>query len=211
MLLSDLRPLIRIQVPGCPDPVIDMVAVESTRQLCRSTNVWRYTLESADLSKEGKSVVMSPPEDTEILTVFAVEYGDVGVLTPRTAAQLSRAVPTWREDSGDPTSYVYTLPYTLRLVPWPTTLSMSDLTVTVSLMPTVGVTSIDDRLAVPYSEVIRTATIGQLMLMPNKPWSNPRNGAAYLQGVASTIDSIIEDGTDGGVRNLPRSVRYGGY
>jgi hypothetical protein len=211
MLVSALRPLIRLQVPGCPDPLIDMMVVEATRQLCRATNVWRYELEASDLGKDGSLIVLSPPEDTEILTVFSVEFGDSGPLVPRTAAQLSRADATWRDDSGDPVAYVYTPPATLRLTPWPTSISTSDLIVTVSLLPAVGAVSIDDRVATPYSELIRMAAIGELMLVPNKPWTNPKLGASYVQAVASATSNITEEGTDNGVRNLPRRVRYGGY
>lgn len=211
MLLSDLRPLIRIRVPGCPDPVIDMVLVEATRALCRSTHVWRHELESSDLSKEGDNIVMEPPTDTTILTVFSVEYGTAGQLIPRTAAQLTRIYPPWRDETGEPTSFVYSPPLTLRLYPLPETLSMRYLTITVSLMPNVGVTAIDDRVAVPYSEIIRLTALGDLMLMPNKPWSNPQLGAGYLQAAAMATSNIAEEGTDNGLRNLPRRVRYGGY
>lgn len=211
MLLSELRPLIRLQVPGCPDPVIDMMVIEATRQLCRVTHIWRYELDALELDRDDDNVTLTPPEDSEILTVFSVEYDDDGALIPRTTRQLTRETAAWREDVGNPSYFVYTPPATIRLVPLPSPLRLSELIVTVSLMPAVGSTAIDDRIATPYSEIIRTAAIGELMLVPNRPWTNAQLGAAYVQTVAAATANIVEEGTDNGLRNLPRRVRYGGY
>jgi hypothetical protein len=198
-------------VPGAPDPVIDQAVVDAARELCRTTNGWRYELESSDLSKEGSLVVMSAPENTVLLRPYSVSYGDNGALAPMSREKLTRLNSRWRSDVGDPSFYVFVAPDKLLLTPWPTTLVMRDLIVTVSLMPALGVTEIDDHLATRFSEHIRNGALARLFMMPKRSWSDPQLGAAHLALFAMAMASIEEEGTDSGVRNLPRSVRYGGY
>lgn len=212
MLVSELRPYIRLLTPNAPNPIIDMMVVDATRELCRATHAWRYELEAGDLSKEGSVIVLSPPENAVILKPWTIDYADDGTLVPATKAQLTRkASPDWRSDTGTPTHYVFTPPYTLTLYPWLSTISMSDLKVTVSLMPELGVTEIDDQLATQYSETIRNGALARLFAMPNRTWTDLQLAGMYAAGFAAALAGIEEEGTDSYVRNLPRKVRYGGY
>lgn len=212
MLVSELRPYIRLLAPNAPNPIIDMAVVDAARELCRRTHAWRYTLEAGDLSKEGTYIVMSPPTDAVILKPWTIDYADDGTLTPATEAQLTRKVsPGWRDDTGTPTHYVFEAPDTLILYPWLSTISMSDLKVRVSLMPELGVTELPDRIATQHSETIRNGALARLFAMPGRSWTNPQLAGVYGAGYAAALAEIEEDGTDGYVRNLPRKVRYGGY
>ncbi len=168
-------------VDGCPSPIAERAVRDAIDDLCRDSRVFR----------ESQSVPMVAGTDTYTITantansvlseVIFSRIGD-GVLEPITPENRNRLV----SGSGKP-EYIEQLTNTdFRLTPAP--LDTTPLDVTVVLTITDTATTIPD-IFDRWKEGIASGALSKLMVMPNKPWSNPSLATFHAQIFNQAIGS----------------------
>jgi hypothetical protein len=141
-------------LPGCPAPLIKQEVLDTAIRFCRKTYVWKTVEDYTAEDGDTEILLFAPPTGAEVITI-SVEIN-------------SHAV----------SNYTYTDDTVLFDDP----LSDGDTaSITMYLCPARSATSLPDILYNAHFEAIRAGAMVTLMLMPEKPWSNPALAAAHQQ------------------------------
>lgn len=164
-------------VRGCPTPVIAAAVKRVVTDLCDRAHVWREYAEDVPL-------VVGTYEYTLVPTTLTGEINDVlsatttiGTTTHaivyQPLAQVHRMYPNWPGDAaGDAQVYTKPLLDTIWLAPVPDTAGV--MTPYVSLRPTPAATEWPASLASKFARVVLHGALHDLMLMPDRPWTNDK-------------------------------------
>lgn len=115
--------------------------------------------------------------------------------------------PNWRYATSDrPWWHYQTEPNLIRLVGIPTTATdpTSDgtgLTVNAYVHPLPGVIEIEDFIYNSWNQVIVARAVADLLLMPGKPWSNPKYGAYWATFYDTEVGKLTSAALRGHARN----------
>lgn len=166
-------PHILPHVPGCPE----MVAVQEIRnaaiRLCADSTVWREDIPAGDLVADTPEYLIIPPGGTEIVNIHYV-YLDGDPIEAATAEQLDSTDYGWRDiASGTPTKFFVPTPGRFKFNRSPESTITDGLTVRVSLKPSVGSSQVGQIIWRDFREALERGALRNLMIMPDKPWSNP--------------------------------------
>ena len=203
-LLSDLVKDVLLYAPGAPEPLVIDKYREAARTFFRDTRIWRVTV-STITGVTTQKYALTLPADTELIDVFEVRFDD---------RRLDKATQTrmGRYSTTDKVVDRYTLDGdNILLMPDPQT----DMTakfefVRAAVRPAPGVSSIDTTMIDKYGDIIREGTVGLLLTIPRRDWSDVKLGLSYLQHFRDEIDKWASRGMDGDMWDVPRTVRYGG-
>jgi len=168
--LSSLYPYIMPELPGCPDPIVDRVIVDSVREFCRRTDLLRNT-ENLSILVGEDSYSLSPPVGNEVLDIKRVYLDGIDI-------------PLYREDSGlvkiNSSSegesiiyYTWKPQDTIVTHPIPSTLLDNTLDVDYSYQPLRTATTIPDEVFDRWAECLAAKVKSILMRQAGKSWSNP--------------------------------------
>lgn len=162
---------------GCPTPVIAAAVKRVVTDLCDRAHVWReygeeitlvagtyeYTLVPTTLTGEVNDVISATT--TVDSTTHAIYYQQL--------AYVQRVYPSWPSDAdGDAQVFSKPLLDTIWLAPVPDTAGV--MTPYVSLRPTPAATEWPASLASKFNRVVLHGALHDLMLMPERPWSNDK-------------------------------------
>jgi hypothetical protein len=201
--LNTLLPLIRPDVPQCPDITIEQYMVRMARDFCTQSRVWQQWI--------------NEPVDPDIETYpLRVDNGDiVTVNTVQTEGgvplkALDYTLPGQEEDNMQAIAgvqgYTFDPPDTLHIQGTPT--QPMELFVRVALKPTMVEASAPAWLVDRYEEALISGTLYRLMMLTGKTWSNPDFAAVhkdtFLRGVSSARIDELKKHTNASLSIKPR-------
>lgn len=112
-------------------------------------------------------------------------YLDDATLTPTGVTPLNRSNLRWQDDKGTPTNYIVLDFASLRLYRIPDFVGV--LNATVALTPSKNATGIENFVYDLYAEQLAAGAKARLMLIPNKPYSDPATSREYRAQFAAAI------------------------
>lgn len=197
MILTPWRnfvPLVRQATAKCP--VSGMVAQvrEAAREFCARTRIWTDKSFVSDILAGEGAYGLRAPDQADIRCVLTVRFKGAP-LAPLTPDQ-------WRdlpEQTGlTPSHFIFTEPNAVRLFPIPLEDVPGALVVEAVLVPAVRSVSGPEFLLSKHGTTIAHGAMSRLMLMPERPWSDPKMGVFYEKkfedGMAGATISVGQGG-----------------
>lgn len=163
--LSDFNQLVKIFLPGCPEPTIEFAVRRAARRFCSLSWFARRSIEVTLV--EGQAVYSLSPSSTdeEVVGVHAVEYNEQP-LDP-TKPELVETV------SGTPKCWYFEPARSLTLNPYPDANVAGDtINVRIAVQPTLTTDVISDNTVREYQQCIADGAIAWLLAVPKQPWSD---------------------------------------
>lgn len=202
--LTEFTQHIIIYVPGCSDMLAEQFVLNTIRDFCERTDIWKYTLDAISSVAEQRDYELSVPSETELVTIINATYDD-NPLDPVIETQMDWQDSYWRSaDSGTPTSYAVLTPGYISLYPTPEDTESDILSVRVSLKPTVTATTVEGFLYTDWLDAIISGTLARLMAIPKKNWTDVQLSQFYLRKYESYLSRGIVRSTTGHVRKALR-------
>lgn len=211
MKIEDFYRYVSFELPGCPEEIMRQAVVNTVKDFCRRTHAWNFFMDPIQLIDDEASYELEYPFDSKPITAMEVMIGR-HALKPLKSTQLSMVLPGWQTAKSDVPRYYNEAQIESSITLYPTPYnSLEQLVMRVALEPKVSATTVPDSIIEQYHETIASGVKARLMLMPNKQWSAPGNGAAYKaafeDGVTNARIEVIHDGVPGTIRVQPR--RFG--
>lgn len=205
--LSDLVNTVMATLPGVPEPLAVVKYRDSAREFCRKTSAWRLSNPPASaVPGSTGEYAFDVPTDAEVFDLSFVRIGKGDPLTKATFEQIQGR--TYATGMG-PRHYRVAAGR-LVIYPDPGQDVSADLTTSAILRPTRDAQALDDAFADEFGEIIEAGALARLMAMPSKQWTDFEGAAYHTRLFYHAIDEWTSRGADGGMKGVPRRVRYGG-
>ncbi len=146
-------------VPGCPDPLIEEEILSAAIEFCKRAQIYTTSI-SESITSGDESVTITAPDNTSVVEVDHIEIDDIKYY------EIEHDEGVISFDKAATQDY--------------------DMIISVSLKPLMSATALPNILYNDWYQTIAAGAKAKLMIMPEKPWSNP-NLAAVQSG-------IFEDG-----------------
>lgn len=178
-------PLVQLSTARCPIPVIVDRVREAAREFCQRTRVWSLVSDPVDLLRGEGVYALRPPSQTDIAAVQRVTARgrELKPLTPDQWRERTVAVAEW------PECFIVTEPALVHLSPVPDRDIPAALVAEAALLPSVSSRECPEFLLSKYGRVIAWGAQAQLMLIPDRAWTDP--------GGAAIFERKFEDGIAG--------------
>jgi len=189
--LSTFYPRILPYLPGCSEPLVNQVLLNSAIEFCENSMVLRQNLASFNTTINVSQYSLDAPSaQHDINRVMGVTLDNME-LRPGMAEIVHNDLPT---DKAKPRAF-YTdrtdSTFTLNLTPPPD--AVYPVIVAVTLRPTRSATALDNDLYNIWIDPIVSGAIARAMMVPDQAFSNPAQAQYLLDSAArQTINSRIE-------------------
>lgn len=206
--ISEVVESIYVFASGAPEALLVSAWRNAARKFFRDTRAWRADPTIAVGATTGEYTLTSPYADSEVVDLSTDPEMDGRALRKAT---LEQAQSRGYIGTGAPAAFRIGAPGTMILMPAPT----SDVTPQLSvvravLMPTRDAETIDDSM-MKYFDIIEFGALEYVFRVPGKSWSDLAQSNGYRALFQEEIDKHTSHGDAGDMRNVPRTVRYGGY
>lgn len=187
MTLDGFLPFILSEVQGCPDPMVNQALIMAAIDFTRETLSWTELSDPYPLKDQEQDYEIDVPSGSFLITVRDVWIGNRRLI-PTTLSQIPMVLTDWQtSQSNAPTYYTQAIDRgSLRFYPMPLN-PTETFTVRAAFAPLTSATTVPDFIGQQYMDVISSGAKSRLMLMPEKPWSNPTMGAYYKQQFADGV------------------------
>jgi hypothetical protein len=180
--LSAFFPRILPYLPGCSEPLVSQLLVDSAIEFCTASPVLRQNLDTFNTVVGVSQYDLDPPSaQHKIERVMGVTLAGME-LRPGMAEIVHNDLPT---DKAKPRAF-YTdrtdSTFTLNLTPPPD--NAYSVVVAVVLRPARTATTLDDDLYNIWINPVVTGAMAKAMMIPDQPFSNPAQ-ADYLMGLVT--------------------------
>lgn len=190
VLMEGLLPLVLRDCQSVPRGVALHEIREAAIIFCTKTRYWREDIVPV--------VTTADPEVTEY-EIFCLAPGSRPVATlrlqvngePITAVseyELDNRVPRWREETGIPRQFCPVSAAWIRLVPQPVENTYT-LTGKIAVAPTKDGKYLLSDIVENHSETLAGLAKSRLMMIPNKPWSNPEQAVYHANLAESAMNT----------------------
>lgn len=157
-------------VDACPAPIAEQAVRDAIDSFCRQSRIYRGVQTVALTSGDG-TYTLTPPANAVVVETLYARIGD-DLLEPLIPELESRLLI----GNGKPEYIKHTTPGDIEILPAPAETGSMSVTVIYSIdLTTTDFPSILDQ----WREEISFGAMARLMVMPNKPWSNPQMAAGY--------------------------------
>ena len=189
--LSAFYPRILPYLPGCSEPMVDQVLINSAIEFAQSSLTIRQNLDTFNTVVGQIEYDLDPPTTQhDINRVMSVNVGGKELVAGLaevirndlpTANSIPRGFYTNRTDNT----------FTLRLSPPPD--KVYPVIVGVTLRPTRNATQLDDDMYNIWIDPIVSGAIARAMMIPDQPFTNPAQAQELLASASrQTVTSRIE-------------------
>ena len=209
MTLDQIRPFISIEVPGCPNPVMDSAAALTVRDFLRRTESWRQTL----IADWESPVDLGADPVVRVLRIYdRLQKCEVPFYTDE---QLRDHGMAWNEPGSNPLAWTLDDEATPRIHPAPAaggeaSRTVARLEVLVSRNVAGTTFNLPQALWDRYEDAFRSGTMSRLMKIPGRDWTDVQRAGAYGAAYEAAVAQATSRATAGFGRPT-RTVRYGGY
>jgi len=200
--LSALSPMLRIELPGIPQPVLDATIVRVVRQFFWKSEAWKYTSDNGKDWVAGAAAIPTLTPGTDIPTGTIVKRIDTAKYDADGAAwddeipfktrdELDRENPDWETETGSsPSSWTIDNDGEARVIPKTLATVTTGLLLRAIIVPSDSVTTtIPNFLFFDNEEAFKAGVLAQLLKLPGKDWTDPRKAqtqeAAFALGIVS--------------------------
>lgn len=174
-------------VEGCPSPVITQYIRKTFTDLCERAKVWRTDLSGIPLVAGTDAYVLtSPVSGTEVCSLLQAQMTTATnpsrqPLEITTYEDVVAKYSFWPDPTidGYPLSVYRDSPSEFNVVPVPDNLDTYTVYIKAAIRPTLTAATVEDTLMSEFRRVWFHGTIHELMLMPNKKWSNEKLAAYH--------------------------------
>jgi hypothetical protein len=195
--------------------------LETLRDFCRDTGIWKETLADISVVADTASYSLNLPtgsgDSPELAWIDSVKYKENGFDDDQ-----YRTLSAFTEDERDrydsggweyhtaptPESYMGGPAKNLILYPIPTAASTDGLRVKVGVKPADDSTTAPQWIWDDYMRCIAIGTAGNLMNMPNRPWSNTEMAVFYINQYHARRDEAYSNVKLGYVKQRKQAVRF---
>lgn len=170
---------IKLRLAGATDPVIITELQAAVREFYLQSNAWREQIGPYNVYANTDLIWLNPVDAySNVMFVHGawLELPDDGGTIQLAALNVR---PTDGRTDSRPTHYSCPDPYVLRLYPMPSEALGTVLWVDATLVPLPDATRLPNMAASHHFEAILEGALARLLLMPNKPWTDPVMGMAY--------------------------------
>jgi hypothetical protein len=196
--LSGIAQLVRIAVPGCPEPLINDAIIDACIEFCRQTRA--VTEEVGVFPTAGDPVATIPvSEFVRAARAQWVKRGD----EPLTKSSKPEFDASPYLHTGGTASHYYLDDGALVLGPVPEV--DDELSVSVVVEPRLGVATIPDVLQDEWRKEIAAGARATLLDIPNTSWRSPGDSLKAAAEFQNGIDKAILKRDSGGSGFVPRS------
>jgi len=201
-LLSAFYPRILPYLPGCPEPLVDQVLLNSAIEFCEASLTLRQNLDTFKTSVGKVSYDLDPPSaQHDINRVMGVTVNG-RELKAGLAEIIHNDLPTanatprgFYTDRTDST-------FTLRLAPPPD--GAYPVIVAVTLRPNRNATQLDDDIYNIWIDPVVSGAIARAMQIPNQPFTDYARASQLLADAARMTNTSRIEGNYGLVRGSMR-------
>lgn len=188
--IDTLHNLLRIELPGIPEPVLASGVKKSIQEFFKKSEAWRHTVPGL---LDWTTAVVFPalvestelPADTRLMRVTDVKYASDGIslkeIKFRTRAQLDEEYWDWEiKDGNSPLRWTNdTQGDEPRIIPIAIADVTGSLKVRVVVAPLDALTDLPDFLYYEFEDDFKNGALARLMKIPGKDWTNFTAAAAY--------------------------------
>lgn len=216
--ISEYRPDMGIELPGCPNPVMDGALVRAIRSFLIGSETWTHlspTLVDFDGAVIDITTLTPPtdiPADSEAFKIKRLQRVSDGCdISFKTEQQMQDDVDIdWRATTGTgPTYFVNDSPTSSTVYPIPSTAVLAEIRAWYVLTLNSAATTFPDFLDQHYREPILNGAIANAMKIPGKDWTNLQQSAAYTG--AFNLGVVLAKSKGQASYGQPRrSMGYGG-
>ncbi len=188
MLAVDWRkflPLVRMSAAQCPVSAMLAKLREAAREFCSRARVWVIVSEATDILA-GESVYgLRGPTGADVCGVLSVRHKGrkLKAMTPEQWSALPEAA------DANPTCFTVTEPGLVHLYPRPTENQPGVLFIEAVVQPSLSSAQAPEFLLSKHGAVIAQGALARLMLIPDRPWTDPN--------LAAVCERKFEDGIAG--------------
>lgn len=207
--ITTLYPAVLAIASQAPEILASRALIESAREFCSRTRLWREDLTALDSAASTASYTLTLPADSAVVDLMSVKYNTEN-LTPKDSAQLDKIDSEWRTREGTPVYYKREGTDGLRLVRVPATALTGAIEVYAALKPAFNATSIDDTVLEEHQDTIVNGALARLLRIPKKEWSDKSTSEYYRTLFERELGVASSRGDSGRTANVARKVRYGG-
>ncbi len=174
--LPELSPEVRIEVPDCPQSLINKTLINVIRHFCDKTQHWQHSMEPLTLLPYNAAApdtylyTLPLPSNTELIGVRTMNYDGLP-LRMKSPAWLDEHQDKWREASGEPQFYIMLSDKQLRFIPASDQVRPQAITGLLALRPTRNTDTFDDSL-LEFDNALINGAIARLLVIPGKLWSS---------------------------------------
>lgn len=176
---DELYPLVLLEAPGCPLPIMNMAINRAAREFCEKSRVWQEWLDDVTASPGVYRYDIDVPRDSSVVVLNTVRCGR-RALTPEHDNRASRQ---WGVVDGEPLAYAVT-PGRAEIIIDPVPVAVETISINAALQPTLTAAALPDVVVQFHFEAVAEGAKAILKRMPNRPWSDPA-GAAIAEQIFS--------------------------
>jgi hypothetical protein len=215
--LTTLHRFLRIELPGCPEPVLSEGVLKATQDFFKRSQSYKITTGSplADWTEALPfPTVIDLPDAVRIVRVDTLKYTTDGtsmeIVPFNTRQQLDMTIPNWEVEVGTkPKAWTHDEEIGARIIPIAAADVLASLQMRLVVTPDDTATSVPDFLYYEFEEYIKVGALARLMKIPGKDWTDLRAAGAYA--------ALFEDGIrraksrgDADFGQPNREMAYGG-
>ncbi len=171
------------------DPVTESAIKRTVIEFCAATLVWKHNPAAMNVVASTATYAIVAPADASVVAVISAQL-DGEPLSPKGIDWLDSNVKRWRTDPGRVAHFTQTDPSEVVLAPPPSASMSAALTMTVALQPTRAATGFPQWIYDHHGYVLTDGALAKLMLMSDKPWSDPQLGADARARFETAVASI---------------------
>lgn len=178
--VSSMVPDISVFLQGCPSPVIERTILKIATDLCQRAKVWALDAVPITLApgtyEYDLTFAESYAEATDLDSAYLILADGSKVTLPvEPVGVVMRRFPSWPQDAAGQPQLVTKLEAGKVLVA-PVPEETADLYVRCVVRPVTTATVLEQWLYDEFRRVIHHGVLHELLLMPQRSWSNPKLG-----------------------------------
>lgn len=208
--VDSLLPRVVVHAYNAPANFVRQAIIDSAREFCRDSRYWREDLTAEDTVVDQSIYPLTLPTDSEVVDFNDVYFSTKRRLKPKTMRQLDNINEQWRTQTGEPYYYLREGNASVKLVYIPQAVETGAIQVNAILQPSLTATTIDDKVLADYSETILYGALYRIFRVPNKVWSDLKTANYYETLFREKVAEAMSKATDGRVKGVGRTVKYGG-
>jgi len=203
-------------VPMCPNPKIKEAILDAARTFFRETELWTVELELLNInSDQAEYELASPLGEMVSLDHYEIMSDASGTDTFYRKKVISElaidANPLERDDwrsqtADDPDAAWVGQALKMRLTYIPDVDITAGLKVWINIMPFEWAETVPKILWTHYKEIIMAGALSDLLLIGNKPWTNPDLASAHGVGFEESFLGARQKKFSGFVRHRTRDI-----
>lgn len=186
--LDVFLPQMRLDVVGCPDPVLKDALLKVATDFCTRSLCWNEPLAAVSVTDTSFPYTVPVAAHATLTRLIAVRAP--GKLYPITYTDLDM-VTDWETQKGSPTHYLFDGSGRLILFPLPSVATQMKLRA--ALTPARGATVLEEFLFTRWRDPLVDGAVAELKAMKDRPWTDTANVAYYANRYAAGLtDATIE-------------------